>query len=119
MSYQIEGLTIAVNHMEEMCGFYNALFGIEFQKQEMHGFELYQGKWGEMNLLFCPANLAQNTAKQNRHQFDIIVDDLDETIQLAKANGGELMNDPQSNEWGLSVGIYDPDHNSMVFKQPA
>jgi len=117
MKYHIEGLTLAVTHMEEMLSFYKAVFNLEFEAQEMHGFTLYKTQWADLSLLFCPASLAQNTATQNRHQFDIIVSDLEAVMATAKANHGELMQEPAEMEGVKSVGIYDPDRNSMVFKQ--
>ncbi len=117
MNYQLEGLTLAVTRMDDMLAFYKGVFGLEFEAQEMHGFKLYKTEWANLSLLFCPASLAQNTATQNRHQFDIIVSDLDEVVKAAKANHGELMHEPTDMGGVKSVGIYDPDRNSMVFKQ--
>jgi predicted enzyme related to lactoylglutathione lyase len=117
MSFQITGLTIAVTRMEAMLAFYSSVFGIKFQAKEMYGSTLYSGRWGQLELLFCPAEIAQNTATQNRHQFDIVVSDLDKTIQDAISNGGEMMSDIQIEGKTKSVGIYDPDRNSMTFKQ--
>lgn len=117
MNYQLEGLTLAVTRMEEMLSFYKAVFGLEFEEMEMHGFKLYKTNWADLSLLFCPAQLAQNTASQNRHQFDIIVSDLDTMIEAAKTHHGELMSEPAEAGGVRSVGIYDPDRNSMVFKQ--
>lgn len=117
MKYQIEGLTLAVTRMEEMLAFYKAVFNLEFDAQEMQSFTLYKTQWAGYSLLFCPASLAQNTATQNRHQFDLIVSDLDAVINAAKANHGELMQAPVQMDGVKSAGIYDPDRNSMVFKQ--
>lgn len=117
MNYQIEGLTIAITDMPKMLDFYTAVFGINFIEQEMYGAKLYAGQWAELKLLFCPASLAQNTAEQNRHQFDIMVDDLDQVLQAAKAHGGQMMSHVTEEGGFRSVGVYDPDHNSMVFKQ--
>lgn len=117
MSYQIEGLTIAITDMPKMLGFYSAVFGISFREQEMYGSTLYAGQWGDMKLLLCPAELAQNMAEQNRHQFDIVVDDLDQLLQVAKSHGGQMMSHVTEDGGFLSVGLYDPDRNSMVFKQ--
>ncbi|MEZ5058399.1 MAG: VOC family protein [Saprospiraceae bacterium] len=117
MSFQITGLTIAVTNMEAMLAFYSSVFDIKFQAKEMYGSTLYSGRWGQLEVLFCPAEIAQNTATQNRHQFDIIVSDLEKTIQNGLKNGGELMGDIQIEGKTRSVGIYDPDRNSMTFKQ--
>ena len=113
----LKGMTIAVTNMNAMLTFYHQVLGIEFSEQELFGRQLYTGKWGTLELLFCPADLAQNTAKQNRHQFDIVVPDLQHVIQLVTANGGSLMSEPVEKEGEWSVGVYDPDQNSMVIKQ--
>ena len=117
MDFQFEGLTIAVTNMRPMLQFYSRVFGIEFKEQELFGATLYAGEWGELQLLFCPAAIAQNTAQQNRHQFDLLVADLDQLIETAIAAGGQLMGPVTEDEHAKSVGIYDPDRNSMVFKQ--
>ena len=66
---------MAITNMQKMLAFYSNVFQIEFTEKEMYGSHLYSGIWGELNLLFCPAEIAQNTAEQNRHQFDIEVSD--------------------------------------------
>ena len=115
--YQIEGMTMAITHMDEMLRFYSNLFLISFEEKEMFNTRLYTGKWGDLKLLFCPAEIAQNTATQNRHQFDIVVSDLASIIDLAKRNGGEIMGEIAETDNELSVGIYDPDKNSIILKQ--
>ncbi|MEM9548862.1 MAG: VOC family protein [Bacteroidota bacterium] len=117
INYHIEGMTIAITNMEEMLKFYSEVFGIEFTLQKMFESNLYSGKWGDLNVLFCPASLAGNTAEQNRHQFDIVVSDLDKTIQAAVENGGKKMGEIVEDDASRSIGIYDPDKNSILFKE--
>lgn len=117
MDYKIEGMTVAITNMEAMLNFYTALFNIKFTQQEMFGTKLYSGQWGELKLLFCPAEIAQNTATQNRHQFDIIVSDIYKAIDIATKNGGKLIGEINKDNHSLSAGVYDPDQNSMTFKQ--
>ena len=38
-----------------------------------------QESGGAFDLLFCPAELAGITADQNRHQFDIVIPDIEQT----------------------------------------
>ena len=90
-NYQIEGMTIAITNMEAMLSFYSNVFNIQFTEKEINGSKLYSGVWGGLNLLFCPAKIAGNTAEQNRHQLDIIVSDLTKTIQLTIKYGGKTM----------------------------
>ncbi|MTI38850.1 VOC family protein [Fulvivirga lutimaris] len=117
MDYKIEGMTIAITNMEAMLKFYTALFNIKFKELEMFNTKLYSGQWGELKLLFCPADIARNTATQNRHQFDIVVSDISKTIDVAINNGGVKMGEVNEDDQTLSVGIYDPDQNSITFKQ--
>ena len=115
--FKIEGMTIAITKMEEMLTFYENVFQIKFEEKAMFGSKLYAGVWGNLNLLFCPAKIAGNTATQNRHQFDIIVPNLQKTIEKATRFGGKTMSDIVEDDSSSSVGIYDPDNNSILFKQ--
>jgi len=115
--YQIEGMTIAITKMEQMLDFYTNVFKIRFTEKEMYESKLYSGIWGGLNLLFCPAEIAGNTAVQNRHQFEIVVSDLDKIIELTTKYGGKTMGEIVEDEHSWNVGIYDPDKNSILFKQ--
>lgn len=115
--YKIAGLTIAITKMEEMLRFYSKTFNISFSAIEMYGSKLYSGEWGELKLLFCPAEIAQNKAVQNRHQFDIEILDIQKIIEITKKYGGTLMGEMVEDDFSKSIGIYDPDKNSIVFKQ--
>lgn len=119
IDFKIEGLTLAVTDMEKMLQFYSHVFGIKFARQELGSAVLYAGKWGNMQILFCPAQIAGNTAKQNRHQFDIVTEDLENMFAKVKESGGEMMGSvTTASDGSKSIGIYDPDKNSMVIKQP-
>ncbi|MEQ8423388.1 MAG: VOC family protein [Cyclobacteriaceae bacterium] len=115
--FQIEGMTMAVTIMKPMLDFYSGVFDVSFTEKSMFNSKLYQGKLGDLNLLFCPAEVARNSAKQNRHQFDIVVEDIEASIKLATGHGGKPMGDIAEENGVLSVGIYDPDNNSILFKQ--
>jgi len=83
---RINRLTLAVNNMDAMIAFYSSVFDIHFSKKEMYGGELFAGKLFGIEILFCPAVIAGNTATQNRHQFDCVVPDIHAVINLATAN---------------------------------
>ena len=116
-AYQLTGITIAVSKMEAMLAFYHAVFQIEFSSFAGYGSTLYQGLWEGRKLLFCPANIAKNTALQNRQQFEFLVGNLDQMLFLCTQNGGTPMGAIQIVGNEKSVGVKDPDGNSMVFKQ--
>jgi len=116
-TFQIEGMTVAITHMDQMVRFYSKIFGIDFREKQMYGATLYEGRWGGFNLLFCPAEIARNTAEQNRHQLNVVVSNLKGLMERVKNLGGEVMGEVLEDEKSLSVGIYDPDKNSMTLKE--
>ena len=116
-AFNIEGVTLAVSDMDSMVTFYKEVFEVEFEPRKISGGTLYSGKWGNLELLLCPAEIAGNSAKQNRHQFEIAVNDVDEFLTKVKAYGGENMGEVAVDENGKkSIGIYDPDKNSILIK---
>ncbi|MEM1405360.1 MAG: VOC family protein [Bacteroidota bacterium] len=117
MEYSIKGITLAVREMNKMLSFYKNVFGVSFKKQQINGTTLYAGIWAGMHLLLCPAELAGNTALQNRHQFDLLVKNFDVFISLCTQYGGKLMGEVQEEDGVKKVGIYDPDNNSIVIIQ--
>lgn len=115
--YKIEGLTIAINDMPKMLTFYKNVFEIEFTEQTEFDAKLYTGKWADLTLLFCPAEVAQNKATQNKHQFDIVVRGINEWIRKCRDNGGEPIGEIAIQKDFRSIGIYDPDRNTIVLKE--
>ena len=83
----------------------------------MNEFKLYKALLGKVEILFCPASLAQNTATQNRHQLDILVDDLQSALENVSKLGGEVMGESQKTGSFNQIGIKDPDGNSIVLKE--
>lgn len=113
----IEGMTVAVTNMKPMLEFYTGVFEMKFEPIELYGSTLYSSRLDALKVLFCPAEVASNTAKQNRHQFDIIVQDLDNLMERALQFGGSLLGEVVEDDASKSVGIYDPDGNSILFKE--
>ncbi len=114
---KVEGMTLAVFKMDPMLKFYSNIFGVEFEGKEMYGGKLYLGKIGSHKLLFCPAEIAQNKSEQNRHQLDIIVNNLDEKTREVTELGGLLMGDISEIDGIRQAGISDPDGNTLVLKE--
>lgn len=113
----ISGMTIAVTQMHEMVDFYHNVLKLEFEEVNMFGATLFKAQLGAIEILFCPAELAQNTAKQNRHQLNFEIDDLAQTLTDVLKYGGQIMGDQQKDESFIQIGIKDPDNNSLVLKQ--
>ena len=108
---------MAVFNMDAMIRFYNQVFGIEFKKENMFDTVLYKCHWDGLDILFCPAELANNYSEQNRHQFDIIVKDIEEAVKQVIMNEGTIISKIKAGKIYKSVGIKDPDNNSIVLKQ--
>lgn len=117
IKYSITGLTIATTNMKAMLQFYTHVFNITFTQQTMNNFTLHQGVWQNLTLLLCPTELAKNTAKENKHQFNIEVSDLKLFIDRVQQFSGKILGEITEDRSGLSVAILDPDNNSIVLKE--
>lgn len=113
----ITGMTIAVNEMDKMVKFYSQVLNLAFEEVEMYGSQLFKTQIDSIEILFCPAQIAQNTAKQNRHQLELEVQNLTEVLVEVEKYHGSIMGEPAESEEYLQVGIKDPDNNSLVLKQ--
>ena len=118
MPVQISGMTLAATNMEAMVAFYNTVLDTDFQPVELFpGATGYRGTLAGMNVLMCPNSVARVDARQNRQQFDFWVDDVLATVAAALAHSGREVS-PIYEQNGILIGsVYDPDGNSMVFKQ--
>ncbi|NER13016.1 hypothetical protein GWK08_06170 [Leptobacterium flavescens] len=116
-NFRIEGLTVAVDHMDKMVGFYSGVFNVEFQKKELYGSTLFSGEWCGFQLLFCPAQLAGIDVNRNRQQFDIVVNKLEELVQAALDSGGKILQEITVQEGFRTAAVFDPDGNSIVLKE--
>jgi catechol 2,3-dioxygenase-like lactoylglutathione lyase family enzyme len=108
---QIERITLAVTHMAEMVTFYNNVLNAEMVQVGNSPF--YRGTFAGTSLLFCPNDIAEVDAQQNRHQFRIAADINTIRVRVA-ASGGEIINDGE--EAGRKIlGVRDPDGNTYEF----
>ncbi len=110
----LKGFTLASPDIEASKDFYENVFGVTFETKEMFDAQLFEGEWLGVTMLICPADVAKNSAKQNRHQFEIEVNDIDDVIAKVQKHGGTLMHEIIEEEGVRRVGIYDPDKNSMI-----
>ncbi|MFP2994816.1 VOC family protein [Spongiivirga sp. MCCC 1A20706] len=113
----ILGFTLAVTNMDGMVHFYSKVFGISFERINQFETTLYRGEWNGLNILLCPAQIANNDAKQNRHQLDILVQDIQKSVQLIEGTTGGLLGEITQENSYQSIACYDPDNNSIILKQ--
>ena len=114
---QIRQITLAVVHEVRMETFYSQLFEIDFSPEETDNYKVVSGEWNGITLTFCPAEIAGNSAKQNRHQLHIQVKDVDEFFEQALKLGAIIIERPVSLEGMRSGSLMDPDGTSMVICQ--
>jgi predicted enzyme related to lactoylglutathione lyase len=116
---KLEQIILATTNMAGMVSFYNEVFDAQLIGHEpMMGVIFYNGKLAGIPMQLCPNEVAQVEAKQNRQQFYFSTDDLDATLTAALAHGGMQIAEIAETEDGRLVGIYDPDGNSIIFRQP-
>ena len=119
MSIRITNLTIAATNVDAMVAFYNAVLYTNFQPMELFpGTTAYRGILAGIPVLMCPNSVAQVDAKQNRQQFDFMVDDVRTTLASALVHGGRALQSAEEHNGMVIASVYDPDGNSMVFSQP-
>lgn len=115
--FVIGKITLAVTHMAEMVKYYEKVFQCHFQPFEMQGITFFTGQVGGFSFLFCPNTLAGVKAEQNRHQFDYIVNDLEQLVTKALSVGGSLQSPIEVSPKQKSATLIDPDGNTTVFIQ--
>lgn len=116
---KLEQIILATTNMAAMVSFYNEVLDARLTGDEaMIGVIFYNGKLDGIPLQLCPNEVAQVEAKQNRQQFHFSTDDLDATLTSALAHGGMQIAEITESEGARLVGVYDPDGNSIVFRQP-
>ena len=114
---KINKITVAVFNEKKMKSFYENVFNIKFKTLNNPGFNLYVGDWGGLEIQFCPAEIAKNTAAQNRHQFHVDVKEMDSILQTVKNHGGSIIEDVVVNKSQKHASITDPDSNTIVLQQ--
>jgi predicted enzyme related to lactoylglutathione lyase len=112
----IERITLAVEDVDSMVSFYNAVFGCGLAP--ISGSQLFKGRFADIELVVCPNSVAGVVADQNRHQFRLIVDDGEALAASIEAAGGSIVN---RNTWDgkTMIGVADPEGNTYeLVSQP-
>lgn len=117
MDIKISKITLAITNMNEMLEFYSSVFNAKFREIDSYGTKLYSTRISGMNYLFCPNEIADVKATQNRHQFDYFIDDLKELIEKVRSANGIIQGNETLTQNYKSVSVVDPDGNTMVFIQ--
>ncbi len=114
---ELSGLTIAVTNTTEMLRFYEKVFNCNFKEEKAGGSRLYKTKLAGISTVFCPNELANVDARQNRQQFEFDVPDLSKIRELVKNNGGRIRNHAATSGVNRQFSVIDPDGNTIIFVQ--
>lgn len=120
---QLQQITMAINDMPAMVNFYNAVFEsnlvpVESPMENGDSPQFYKGQFLGIDLLFCPNSLLNIQAERNRHQFHMIVEDVDVLVAAAKRTGGWEFTETVVQDNAKIASVSDPDGNSVVLTQP-
>ena len=117
MSFTIEKITMACTNISKMPEFYSKVFNTPLKEHNFGEFKMYSAKIGDLTFLFCPNEIAGVDANQSRHQFDYIVENINEVIKAGLESGGSLHSELQENDMESFVTLLDPDGNTINFIQ--
>ncbi|MHC4841947.1 MAG: VOC family protein [Planctomycetota bacterium] len=117
MDYNLEAICLVAKNIDEMVEFYSGVFGINFESENVEGHSLYTGRFSGLSLTLVPVAISGVKEPKNPTHYDIYVNDLEEGIELVKANGGRTNERLGESDTERAIGIFDPDDNFMVFKQ--
>lgn len=115
----VEGMSMAIVKVQPMLDFYSHIFNIDFQKRDGFDTVMYFAKWRGLKLLFVPVELAgeEGAVVQNKHQFDVIVPDINQLVSRVKRYGGQINGTIIDDGIQKTVHAKDPDGNTFIFKQ--
>jgi predicted enzyme related to lactoylglutathione lyase len=113
ITFAISQITIAYNQEDEMVDFYNQLLNADLSPFNVGDFRFYKGKIGEIGLLFCPNEMLGIKAEKNNIQFTVQVSNLEEILSKVSQCGGKQIQEINKKDGRSSVGISDPDGNSI------
>jgi predicted enzyme related to lactoylglutathione lyase len=105
----IQRITLAVEDMDSMVEFYNAIFGCGLAP--LSGSPLSKGLFADVELIVCPNSVAGVIADANRHQFRLIVEDPEALATRIEAAGGSVTN-RDTFDGKAVVGVADPEGNT-------
>lgn len=106
----IERIVLAATDVLAMVEFYNRVFASGLEPLGDPG-AFYLGDFVGIELLICPNSVAEVDASQNRHQFRVVVANVDSTIRAALASGG-TSGDDDAHDGRRVASISDPDGNT-------
>lgn len=112
---KIERVSFAVTDMDAMLRFYNSVFDARLEPAQSPG--CYHGALAGIPVTFIPNSIVEVKAEQNRQQFSFAVNDLDRLLDQVRASGGVVQDDATETKTRRSIGVRDPDGNTIELIQ--
>jgi len=108
---------MAVVNMEEMVKFYEEVFKTKLNGFEVQGMKMYNGTIHGLTFFLAPVEITGVVAEQSRHQFELMVKDIEGVAKRAEEAGGNLRDGIETNGDMKTLVVEDPDKNTIVFHQ--
>jgi len=70
----IDKITIVIEKIKETIVFYKETFNLDLNEIDCGNFEMFVGKLDNIQILFCPKNIAGITATENTIQLRFVVE---------------------------------------------
>ncbi len=114
--FKLLKVDIIVNDTKKMVQFYENVFEMKLSPIQKGPFTFYKGNikgFGEIQ--FVPKEVVEVDIKQNRHQFNFRVNNLDEVIKKCLKFEGKQQSEIAMQENDRMFSVTDPDNNFIVF----
>jgi len=113
----IDKITIAIEKIIETIVFYKETFNLDLNEIDCGDFEMFVGKLDNIQILFCPKNIAGITATENTVQLRFVVEDIDIVMEKGLQFGGSKLNEIKEQNGVKTSALRDPDGNSIEIIQ--
>ncbi|MBS1911298.1 MAG: hypothetical protein JST22_04875 [Bacteroidetes bacterium] len=116
-AFRLDRVSLATINTEGMVQFYQRVFEMRFKKLPIEGAYIYTGRIFGVDFVFIPNEVAKVRADRNRHEFNVVVPDIDVAVKRVVNTGGTLLKGPSNGDTERSATVTDPDGNSLVLVQ--
>jgi len=109
----IDRITMAITNMEEMVQFYQNVLPLKLYPEVRGDYTIYLGKVGDVEIIFCPKEIAGVNAAINTIQVRFVVPNVGKAFKNGLAGEGLEISNPQEIGGDIHAALRDPDGNSL------
>ena len=115
----VGGIFFKSKDPKALLAWYQKALGLSSESSDYVAFPPAQMPAGG-STTFCPfkADTDYFAPSASSYMFNLVVDDLDGALAQVKAEGGQLVGEPQDYGYGLFGWFLDPDGNKVELWQP-